>query len=64
MNDEWKDLMPDSGDHGISPLEAAHDVVVFLAKIVGVLLATALVIAVFAYSIWREFAVLNFLLNN
>ena len=64
MNDDWEDLMPDSGDYGISPLEAAHDVVVFLAKIVGVLLATALVIAVFAYSIWREFAVLNFLLNN
>jgi len=61
MNDEWEDLMPDSGENGITMLEAAYDVVVFFARIVGVLLVAAAVVGVFAYSIWKEIAILTFL---
>lgn len=61
MNDWWEDFMPDGGDYGISPLEAAYDVVVFLAKIVGAVLFVACAVGAFAYAIWREVAIFNFL---
>lgn len=61
MNDEWDDFMPDSGDYGISPLEAVHDTVAFFAKVVGALLLGALVVGVLAYGIWKEIAIFTFL---
>lgn len=62
MNDNWDDeFMPDDGDFGITIGEAMYDVLVFLAKVVGLLLFIAIVIGSFAYSIWREFAIFQFL---
>ena len=64
MNEDWEDLMPDSGENGISIQEAIGDVAVFFAKVVGYLLAIALIIGLFAYSIWKELAIIGFLIGN
>ena len=64
MSDEWDDFMPDSGDNGISVQEAIGDVVIFFAKVIALILAVASIIGLFAYSIWREYAVFMFLTGN
>lgn len=62
MDDKWDDdLMPDSGDYGISIWEAARDVAVFIAKVLGALLLAAFAVACVVYMFWREFAILNLL---
>lgn len=64
MNDDWNDFMPDSGENGITFGEAGKDVAVFLAKVLGGLLVIAVFAAAVAYSIWREWAIFNFLVNG
>lgn len=64
MNDEWEDLMPDSGENGITFGEALRDTMAFFAKVLGALLFVALVIGLFAYGIWREFAIISFLTRS
>lgn len=62
MNDNWDDeFMPESGDYGITLGEAAHDVAVFLAKVLGAVLVVTLVVGWVAYCIWREVAIFNLL---
>ena len=62
--DDWDDFMPDSGENGITFGEAGRDVAGFLLKVLGGLLVAALFVAAIAYSIWREWAIFNFLMNG
>lgn len=62
MNDNWDDeFMPDDGDYGITLGEAARDVAVFLAKVLGAVLVAAIVVGWVAYCVWREAAIFNLL---
>lgn len=62
MSDNWDDeFMPDDGDYGITIGEAARDVAVFLAKVLGAVLVAALVVGWVAYCVWREVAIFNLL---
>jgi hypothetical protein len=61
MNDDWKDLMPDPDDYRASVSDAAFEAVIAVAKVIGVILAVALVLSCIAYSIWREVLLIGFL---
>ena len=51
-------------DRNITLGEAFCETVVFIAKAVGFLLAVAAVIAIAAYSVWKEIAIFQFLTGN
>lgn len=64
MSDDWNEFMPDDGDYGITFGEAVRDVVMFLAKVLGYLLAAALAVFFVVYSVFREYAIISFLTSQ
>ena len=64
MNDEWDDLMPDSGDNEITVGEAMYDTVMFIGKVAVVALAALVIIGSIVYSLWRELAIFSFLTSH
>lgn len=62
--EDWEELMPDSGDYGITVGEAVKDVAAFFAQVLGVLLLVALVLAATAYSLWREYTIMSWFVGN
>jgi hypothetical protein len=61
MNDDWKELMPDPDDYRASVADAAFEAVMAVAKVMGMILAVALVLSCIAYAVWREVLVIGFL---
>ncbi len=60
-DDWWDEMMPDDDCKTTKVCNAIGDAAIFFAKVVGSLLFIAVVIALFAYDIWREIAIFNFL---
>ena len=63
-DDGWDDLRPDLGDYRETIPEALGTVGIFFIKVLGAILFTLAVVALFAYDIWREWAIFSFLTAN
>lgn len=61
--DDWDDMVPED-DCVSNACETIGDVVIFFAKVLGMLLFIAAVVGLFAYGIWREFAIYSFLIGH
>ena len=57
---DWDD--PDGWDYEPDMREIVGDVLKFFGEIAVFMLAVALIVALFAYSIWRELAIAHFLM--
>ena len=64
MNDDWKELMPDIGEGDVKLGEALADVALFLAEVLLKVLILALTVGFIAYAIWREWAIISFLMGQ
>lgn len=60
-DDGWEDLRPDLGDYNLTLKESLGVSAIFFAKILGIILFVAAIAALFAYGIWREWAIFQFL---
>lgn len=60
-DDDWEDLRPDLGDYRQTFKETFSETTIFFLKVVGLVFAIIFIVALFAYDIWREFAIVQFL---
>lgn len=63
-DDGWDDLRPDLGDYHQTFKETFSETTIFFLKVVGLVFATIFIVALFAYDIWREFAIFQFLTSG
>lgn len=63
-DDGWDDLRPDLGDYRLTFKETFADTGIFFLKIAGLILAVLFIVALFAYEIWREWAIFQLLLSG
>lgn len=66
MDGGWtgNEMEPDSGDYDGGILETFKDGAVMFLKVLGIILFVVIMIALFAYDIWREFAIFDLLTNR
>lgn len=60
-DDGWDDLRPDLGDYRLTAKETFVETGIFFVKVIVFVLCVLLIVALFAYDIWREWALFNFL---
>lgn len=60
-DDGWDDLRPDLGDYRLTAKETFVETSIFFLKVVGLILCVLLIVVLFAYDIWREWAIFSFL---
>lgn len=60
-DDGWEDFRPDLGDYNLTLKESLGVTAMFFAKLLGIVFFTATIIALFAYDIWREWAIFQLL---
>lgn len=60
-DDGWDDLRPDLGDYRLTFKETFADTGIFALKVLGLILSVAFIVALFAYDIWREWAIFQLL---
>lgn len=61
---DWKDLMPEGDEPGVSIWDALMDVGLFLGKVVLFLVAVSVIVALVVYSFFRELLILNLLMGG
>jgi len=61
---DWKDLMPEGDEPGVSIRDALMDVGLFLGKVVLFLVAVSVIVALIVYSFFRELLILNLLMGG